>query len=291
MDQGNRSKPVLSPIHTAREEKPLTPRRKLLYEIIFEADTPMGKAFDVALLVAILLSVLAVLLESVAEIREDYGNWLYGIEWFFTLLFTIEYGLRLTSVMRPHRYALSFFGIIDLLAVIPTYLSLFVVGAQSLLVIRVFRLLRLFRVFKLTRYMGEARFLVAALKASRYKITVFLMTVTSVVVIMGATMHLVEGPESGFTSIPRGIYWAIVTMTTVGYGDIAPQSVLGQALAAALMIMGYGIIAVPTGIVTVEPAQVTKNIQMVACHGCGLKAHLQDAKYCRHCGTRLGRIQ
>jgi voltage-gated potassium channel len=284
MDLSQKGKRVLYPIHTAREEKPLSPKRKLLYEIIFEAETPMGQAFDVALLIAILLSVLAVLLESVAKIQEEYGTWLYGIEWFFTLLFTLEYGLRLSSVMRPHRYALSFFGIIDLLAIIPTFLSFFFVGAQSLLVIRVLRLLRLFRVFKLTRYMGEARFLVAALKASRYKITVFLLTVTSVVVIMGALMYLIEGPASGFTSIPRGIYWSIVTMTTVGYGDIAPQSIVGQTLAAVLMIMGYGIIAVPTGIVTVELAQTARNVTVASCRACGFNESDSKARFCRLCG-------
>jgi voltage-gated potassium channel len=287
MVQRKKVLPLPKPFHTAREERPLSPRRRRLFEIIFEAETPAGQTFDVALLVAILLSVLAVLLESVAEIREDYGAWLYAAEWFFTLLFTIEYILRLISVMRPHRYALSFFGIIDLLAVLPTYFSLIFSGVQTLLVIRILRLLRLFRVFKLTRYMGEARFLVAALRASHYKISVFLLTVASIVVIMGSIMYLVEGPESGFTSIPRGIYWAIVTMTTVGYGDIAPQSPIGQAFAATLMIIGYSIIAVPTGIVTVELAQVTKTIQMTPCPGCGLKAPLQDARFCRHCGSKL----
>lgn len=287
MDQHRKVLPVPRPFHTSREERPLTPRRQRLFEIIFEADTPAGQAFDIALLMAILLSVTAVLLESVVEIREAYGAWLYGAEWFFTILFTVEYFLRLASVMRPHRYALSFFGLIDLLAVLPTYFSLIFSGAQTLLVIRILRLLRLFRVFKLTRYMGEARFLIAALRASHYKISVFLLTLASIVVIMGSIMYLVEGPASGFTSIPRGIYWAIVTMTTVGYGDIAPQSTLGQAFAATLMILGYSIIAVPTGIVTVELAQVSKTIQMVPCHGCGLKAHLQDARFCRHCGSKL----
>jgi voltage-gated potassium channel len=286
MDQTKPGKPVLSAFHTAKEEKPLTPRRKQLFEVIFEAETPSGQAFDIALLVAILLSVLAVILESVAEIQEKYGVWLYGAEWFFTLLFTVEYGLRLISVMRPHRYALSFFGVIDLLAVVPTYFSLFLSGAQTLLVIRVLRLLRLFRVFKLTRYMGEARFLVAALKASRYKITVFLLTVASVVVIMGALMYLVEGPETGFTSIPRGIYWAVVTMTTVGYGDIAPQSFPGQALAATLMILGYGIIAVPTGIVTVELAQASRSMSLGTCPGCGFVEGDPGARYCRVCGSK-----
>jgi voltage-gated potassium channel len=287
MDQGRIVRPVFKPFQTTREEKPLTPKRQRLYEIIFEAETPAGQAFDIALLLAILLSVLAVLLESVVEIRDDYGYWLYGAEWFFTLLFTAEYILRLSSVMRPLRYAFSFFGIIDLLAIVPTFVSLVFSGAQTLLVIRILRLLRLFRVFKLTRYMGEARFLVAALRASHYKVSVFLLTVASIVVIMGALMYLVEGPEHGFTSIPRGIYWAIVTMTTVGYGDIAPQSPLGQTFAATLMIIGYSIIAVPTGIVTVELAQVSKAIQLVPCPGCGLKAHLQDARYCHHCGSKL----
>jgi len=287
MDHSIRKGSGLRPFHTAKEEKPLTPKRQLLYEIIFEADTTAGKAFDVALLVTIIMSVLAVLLESVAEIRQNYGPLLYAAEWFFTLLFTVEYFLRLSSVMKPHQYALSFFGVIDLLAVVPTYFSLIFSGAQTLLVIRVLRLLRLFRVFKLTRYMGEARFLVAALRASHYRISVFLLTVASIVVIMGALMYLVEGPENGFTSIPRGIYWAIVTMTTVGYGDISPRSPLGQAFAATLMIIGYSIIAVPTGIVTVELAQVSRTIQMVPCPGCGLKSHLQDARYCRHCGSKL----
>jgi voltage-gated potassium channel len=272
--------------HSAKEERPGESWRSTFYEVIFEADTPAGQAFDVALLVAILLSVLAVLLESVASIGQRYGSWLYGVEWVFTILFSVEYLLRLLSVLRPLKYALSFFGLVDLLAVVPTYLSLVFTGAQTLLVIRVFRLLRLFRIFKLTRYLGEARSLSRALTASRYKITVFLGTVMAVVVIVGAMMYLIEGPERGFTSIPRAIYWAIVTMTTVGYGDIAPQTFLGQALAATLMILGYGIIAVPTGIVSVELAQVRRD-QSPRCRLCIEGKHDEDARFCKWCGSLI----
>lgn len=258
----------------------------MLFEVIFKSDTPGGKAFDVALLAAILLSVLVVMLESVAEIRERHGDLLFGIEWFFTILFTVEYGLRLASVRRPSRYATSFFGVIDLLAVLPTYLSFFVTGSQSLLVIRIIRLVRLFRIFRLRRYMGEAWGLRRALAASRYRIIVFLVAVLSVVTVVGALMYLIEGPPSGFTSIPRGIYWAIVTMTTVGYGDIAPVTVVGQILATALMLLGYGIIAVPTGIVSVELSRAKWEDARV-CAKCGALVLESDARFCKHCGTRL----
>ena len=265
--------------------------RARLHEIIFESDTPAGKLFDVILLVAILLSVLAAILESVAGVRNRYGTFLYGLEWFFTILFTIEYLFRLGCVLRPSRYATSFFGIVDLMAIFPTYLSFFVVGTQSLLVIRILRLLRLFRVFKLGRYLGEARQLVDALKASRAKITVFLLTVLSVVIIMGALMYLVEGPENGFTSIPRGIYWAIVTMTTVGYGDIAPQTIVGQALAAIIMVLGYGIIAVPTGIFSANMIKVSRrtdhSVTTQVCPSCLAEGHEEDAVFCKFCGTKL----
>jgi len=279
--------PLIEPYSTLREERPGGGLRRWLYEVIFEADTPAGKAFDVVLLGAILLSVLAVMLESVATVRQVHGRLLYTVEWAFTILFTIEYAMRLVSVRHPHRYALSFFGVVDLLAVVPTYLSMIFAGAQTLLVLRILRLLRLFRIFKLTRYVGEARQLRAALRASRYKIAVFLLAVFSVVVIVGSLMYLIEGPERGFTSIPRGVYWAIVTMTTVGYGDIAPQTVLGQTVAAILMIMGYAIIAVPTGILSVEIAQARENIPLLTCPGCGHEEHAEDAVYCRRCGTRL----
>jgi voltage-gated potassium channel len=276
---------------TPKEEKPLSPTRARLHEIIFESDTPAGKLFDVILLVAILLSVLAAILESVVGIQNRYGVLLYGIEWLFTILFTIEYFFRLSCVLRPSRYATSFFGIVDLMAVLPTYLSLFVVGTQSLLVIRVLRLLRLFRVFKLGRYLGEARQLVEALKASRAKITVFLLTVLSVVIIMGALMYLIEGPENGFTSIPRGVYWAIVTMTTVGYGDIAPRTFVGQALAAIIMVLGYGIIAVPTGIFSANMIKVSRipshSVSTQGCPNCLAEGHDEDAVFCKFCGTKL----
>jgi voltage-gated potassium channel len=281
---------LYSPFRSGSEEPPLSPRRARLHEIIFEADTPAGKAFDVALLLAIALSVAAVMLESVAPIAERYGPQLYLVEWFFTILFTVEYVLRLSCVRYPLRYARSFFGIIDVLAILPTYLSLLIPGAQSLLVIRVFRLLRIFRIFKLTRYLGEAKTLMVALKSSQHKIVVFLGGVLSIVTIMGALMYLIEGPESGFTSIPRGVYWAIVTMTTVGYGDIAPRTVLGQALAAFIMILGYAIIAVPTGIVSAELVQAARDAvgkHTQACPGCGADGHDHDATHCKRCGTRL----
>jgi len=276
---------------TLKEERPLSPRRVRLHEIIFESETPAGKLFDVILLVAILLSVLAAILESVAGVQTRYGTLLYGLEWFFTILFTIEYFFRLACVLRPSRYATSFFGVVDLMAILPTYLSFFVVGTQSLLVIRVLRLLRLFRVFKLGRYLGEARQLVDALKASRAKITVFLLTVLSVVIIMGALMYLVEGPENGFTSIPRGIYWAIVTMTTVGYGDIAPRTFVGQALAAIIMVLGYGIIAVPTGIFSANMIKVStlkgRSVTTQSCPRCLAEGHEEDAVFCKFCGAKL----
>jgi len=281
---------LYSPLHTESEEAPLSPLRARLHEIIFEADTPSGKAFDVALLLAIAASVAAVMLESVAPIRERYGRELYLVEWFFTILFTIEYALRLFCVRYPLRYARSFFGVVDLLAVLPTYLSALLPGAQSLLVIRVIRLLRIFRIFKLTRYLGEAKTLTIALRASRHKIIVFLGGVLSIVIIMGALMYLIEGPASGFTSIPRGVYWAIVTMTTVGYGDIAPRTVIGQTVAAFVMILGYAIIAVPTGIVSAELVQATRDSMSrhaQACPGCGAQGHDTDASYCNRCGEKL----
>ncbi|MHC5024388.1 MAG: ion transporter, partial [Planctomycetota bacterium] len=230
----------------------LSPWQNRLHEIIFEADTRGGKAFDVALLIAIILSVIAVCLESVTGIRTEYGSLLRTIEWFLTLAFTAEYVLRLSCVGRPWRYSVSFFGIIDLLAILPTYLSLFVVGTQSLIVIRAIRLLRVFRVFKLVHFLGEARELRAAMRASARKIVVFIGAVLTLMLILGTLMYLIEGEEHGYTSIPQAIYWAIVTMTTVGYGDITPQTVPGKFLASIVMIMGYGILAVPTGIVTVE---------------------------------------
>lgn len=262
--------------------------RIVLYEIIFEADTKAGRLFDVVLIVSILLSVLAVMLDSVSVLQGKYGSFLYGVEWFFTILFSIEYILRLSCVERPVRYARSFFGIVDLLAVIPTYLSLFLPGTQYLLVIRILRVLRIFRVFKLVQYIGEARILMQALRASRRKIIVFLFTVLTLVVIFGSLMYLIEGAENGFTSIPRSIYWAIVTLTTVGYGDISPKTNIGQAIAAIIMILGYGIIAVPTGIVTVELSRIPEQKAATrTCRKCGAGNHDNDAVYCKYCGTKF----
>ncbi len=261
--------------------------RNLMHEVIFEADTPNGKAFDVLLLVLIFSSIIVVMLESVVGIRVQYGHALRIAEWAFTIAFTIEYGLRLICVDRPLRYARSFFGIVDLLAIIPTYLSLFVAGAQSLIVIRALRLLRVFRVLKLGQFIQEAQVLRSALRASARKIVVFLGGVLTTVLIVGAAMYLIEGEASGFTSLPRSVYWAIVTMTTVGYGDIAPASTMGQILASVLMIMGYGIIAVPTGIVSVELAQATRSISTQACPSCSRDGHAHDAVHCKYCGSKI----
>ena len=267
--------------------------RARLHEIVFEADTPEGKAFDVLLLVAIVVSVLAVMLESVVGIASRYGPTLRSIEWLFTGLFTIEYVLRLATVRRPLRYAFSFFGIVDLLSIVPTWASLFLPGTQSLLVIRTLRLLRVFRVLKLAQFVREAGVLMGALRSSGRKIIVFLGVVLTIVMIAGATMYLVEGAEHGFTSIPKGMYWAIVTMTTVGYGDVAPQTAPGRFLASILMIMGYGILAVPTGIVTVEMAGAFRRggglaaISTQACRACSAEGHDPDAKHCKYCGETL----
>jgi voltage-gated potassium channel len=271
-----------------RQPAPPKSRRVRLHEIIFEADTPAGKRFDVALLWAILLSLATVMLESVSSIKAQYGDLLRGLEWFFTGLFTVEYALRIFCVARPARYMTSFFGLVDLLSILPTYLSFFIAGTQSLLVIRALRLLRVFRVLKLTQYVGEAQVLTAALRASRPKITVFMGVVMTSVIIVGTAMYLIEGEKSGFDSIPRAMYWAIVTMTTVGYGDIAPQTVAGQTLAALLMILGYAIIAIPTGIVSSElMRKPSGKVSTQACRVCGAEGHDHDASHCKYCGGAL----
>jgi voltage-gated potassium channel len=262
------------------------PLRQRLHEIIYEADTAAGKLFDIALIVCILTSVVVVMLDSVASIQLNYGRLFVGIEWFFTLLFTIEYILRLSCIGRPLRYAMSFYGIVDLLSIMPTYLSLFLAGGKVLLVIRVLRLLRVFRVLKLVKYVGESNYLQRALWASRRKIAVFLLSVLLMMVIFGSVMYIVEGPENGFSSIPRSIYWAVVTMTTVGYGDISPQTNLGQALASLVMILGYGIIAIPTGIVTTEMA-FRKSLSTQACPECAQEGHDINARFCKICGAEL----
>jgi voltage-gated potassium channel len=257
---------------------------------MFEADTPAGKTFDVALLLAIVLSVLAVMLESVSSIRAAHGTSLLRLEWFLTLLFTVEYGLRLASVKQPLRYARSFFGIVDLLAILPTYLSMLLPGAQSLLVIRGLRLLRIFRVFKLGQFLGEASILQTALTRSRHKIAIFLGTILILVTILGAAMYLIEGGDHGFTSIPLAVYWAIVTMTTVGYGDVAPQTAAGKTLASIVMILGYSILAVPTGIVTaeiVESVQRDRQPTTRGCPHCTSEGHSLTARFCQDCGGEL----
>lgn len=265
------------------------PWRKRLYHVIFEADTPEGKAFDVALLWAIILSVIVVFLESILTLKQKFGNIFYILEWFFTILFSIEYILRLLCVNRAFRYARSFYGVVDLLAILPTYISLIITGSQYLLVIRILRLLRVFRIFKLTHFITQADVLKRALIASRLKIIVFLFVVLSIVVIIGALMYVIEGPENGFTSIPTSIYWTIVTLTTVGYGDISPQTPIGQFLASLVMLTGYAIIAVPTGIVSVELAEATrKGVKVRECPSCLREGHDIDAIYCKYCGKNLG---
>ena len=266
----------------------LSSARQRLHEIIFEADTAAGKLFDVCLILCIVISVILVMLDSVSSIRASWGKALYISEWFFTILFTIEYFLRLFSVGRPIKYATSFFGVIDLLAILPTYFSVILPGSQYLLVIRILRVLRIFRVFKLVQYLSEANLLIQALRASRRKITVFIFTVLTLVIIFGSLMYLIEDASNGFTSIPRSIYWAIVTLTTVGYGDISPKTGIGQAIAAVIMIIGYAIIAVPTGIVTVELSHAfKKKFSTTACPQCSLEGHDSDATHCKYCGARL----
>jgi voltage-gated potassium channel len=264
--------------------------KEKIYEVIFEADTPAGKAFDVALIVAVFLSILAVMLESVESLDNQYRNLFNGVEWFFTVLFTLELILRLIAVDRPFKYIFSFFGQVDFWSVIPSYLTLFIPGAQHFMIIRALRILRIFRILKLNRYTHAGSNLARALQLSGPKIIVFLGFVLTLVLIIGAIMYLVEGPESGFTSIPKSVYWAIVTMTTVGYGDIAPQTVLGQTIASLLMLVGYGIIAVPTGMVSAEMAQIYSQDDediVLKCNQCGHISHTEGAIFCNMCGHKL----
>jgi voltage-gated potassium channel len=274
------------------ERAAASPWRARLHEIVFEADTPEGRAFDVALIVVITLSVLTVMLDSVRPIHAAYGPTLRVAEWIFTAIFSLEYVLRLVAVRRPLMYAVSFYGLVDLLALLPSYLSLFLPSGRYLLVIRVLRLLRIFRVLKLGAFLFEGAVLTGAIRASRHKIAVFLATVMTLVVLIGAVMYVVEGEEHGFTSIPTSMYWAIVTLTTVGYGDLAPHTPLGKVLASLVMIMGFGIIAVPTGIVTAELTRAAGRpgdgaVSGHSCPSCGLHGHATDAAYCRRCGTAL----
>lgn len=263
--------------------------RSVIHRVIFGTSTPAGRRFDLLLLVVIISSVIAVMLESVAEVRSEYGTFLFTIEWVFTIVFAIEYIARLLSVKRPLRYALSFFGIVDLLAVLPTFIAFFIPAATSLMTVRILRMLRVFRIMKLVAFLREAQQLSDALKASRRKITIFLTTVLTLVVILGTIMYLIEDASSGFTSIPRSIYWAIVTLTTVGYGDIAPSSPIGQALAAFIMLLGYSIIAIPTGIVSTEIAKAGFNREERGkmCRSCETEGQDKDAKFCKNCGEKF----
>lgn len=259
-----------------------------IHIIIEGTDTPIGKLFDVLILVAIITSVLVVMLDSVLFLRLQYGRLFFVAEWFFTILFTIEYALRLYSAPNRRRYVTSFYGAVDLLALLPTYLSLFFAGTHYLLVVRILRILRIFRVFRLKSYMQQAGFLAAAFKTSQHKITVFFLSLLLLVTIFGSVLYVVEGPENGFTSIPLSIYWAVVTLTTVGYGDISPKTPLGQAIASMVMITGYAIIAVPTGIFTAELARTMRpQLQPISCPNCGKFGHATNAKFCDRCGHDL----
>ena len=266
--------------------------RSRVHEVIFGIDTPAGRAFDIALVVAILLSILVVILDSVPAIGSAHAGLLYGVEWFFTVLFTVEYLARLATVRRPLRYALSFYGMIDLLSVMPTYVSLLVPGSEALLDIRILRLLRVFRIFKLTLYIEEYTRLGEALVASRRKIMVFLSVVLMLILILGTVMYVVEGPDNGFTSIPMSMYWATVTITTVGYGDIVPHTPVGKAIASFMVLLGWGILAVPTGIVSAEMTSQKMSRHAPRgiprqCGACGSGDHDPRAHFCKDCGAPL----
>jgi voltage-gated potassium channel len=261
-----------------------------LHEIIYEADTKAGKFFDVVLLFAILASILLVMLESVESINNKYGQLLNIAEWVITILFSLEYILRIVSIKKPILYIFSFYGIIDLLSTIPKYLSMFFIGSSHFAALRALRLLRVFRILKLARYIGASEKLLIALKASKAKISVFLFFVIILCVILGTFMYIIEGTENGFTSIPRSVYWAIVTLTTVGYGDIAPHTPFGQFIASIIMILGYGIIAIPTGIVSSEMTKNTNNkvhTNTQSCKNCSIENHKDEAEFCYNCGSKL----
>ncbi len=255
--------------------------------MIYEADTRAGKLFDVVLLIAILTSILFVMLESVVPIQKKYGYLLNIAEWVITVLFSVEYFLRIISIKNPIRYVFSFYGIIDLLSILPKYLSIILVGSQNLAALRALRLLRVFRILKLGRYIGESNRLLVALRASRAKIAVFLFFIVIMCIILGTVMYMIEGSENGFTSIPRSVYWSIVTLTTVGYGDIAPQTPLGQLVASIIMILGYAIIAIPTGIVSSEMTKTVIDTNTQACPHCLASHHKKEAVFCHKCGGKL----
>ena len=269
--------------------KPLTGWRLRLYTIIFEADTRAGRLFDQWLIVFILASIVVVMMDSVQMLAAHYHQLFFSLEWLFTAVFTLEYLARLACVRHPWRYALSFYGIIDLLALMPTYLALLVPEAHALIDVRVLRLLRVFRIFKLTAYLVEYQALGQALRASRRKILVFISAVLMVVLVMGTLMYVVEGPANGFANIPTGVYWAITTMTTVGFGDITPKTELGRFIASLMMLLGWGTLAVPTGIVTAEMTalRMVRTPTTRTCHECLSEGHAPEANYCLNCGARL----
>lgn len=271
------------------EEKGTTRWQDQLHEIIYESEKPAGKLFDILLLAMVMLSVLVVMLDSIQNLHEKYGDLFYTLEWIFTVAFTIEYVLRLVCIRQPLKYVFSPLGVIDLLAIIPTYLSVLVAGSQSLLVLRALRLLRIFRIFRLVHFLSEMRFLTMAIRSSLRKISIFILFVLTTVVILGSIMYLVEGRQNGFSSIPQSVYWAIVTITTVGYGDLAPVTPLGKFIASFIMLLGYGIIAVPTGIITTEMAIAAKSRHSDnrACLSCGREGHEPDANFCKYCGGKL----
>lgn len=276
----------------SKDKNRLKPWQNKMHEVIFEADTFSGKLFDIILLLLIAVSVVAVMMESVPAIHLKYGDILNKLEWGITILFSIEFIARLLCVGKPLKYVFSFYGIVDLLALLPSFLGLFITGTHSLSVIRSLRLLRIFRILKLVQYIGEANLLIKSLRASRAKIVVFMFFVMSITFILGSLMYIIESPEAGFTSIPRSVYWAIVTLTTVGYGDIAPQTDLGQFIASVIMITGYAIIAVPTGIISAEIARQGTEGKKVAistqvCPSCSAEGHDSDAEYCKFCGDKL----
>lgn len=263
--------------------------RARIHEVIYGTHTPAGRLFDIILLIVILFSVIVVMLESVRDLDTQYHTFFNVSEWIVTILFTIEYILRIICVKKPMKYVFSFYGIVDLLSTIPKYLSFFLVGSQYLAALRALRLLRIFRILKLVRFLGESNNLLRAINQSKTKIFVFVFSVLVISVILGTVMYLVEGPEHGFNSIPHSIYWTIVTLTTVGYGDISPQTALGQLIATVIMIIGYGIIAVPTGIVSAEYTAARKKDKYDnrSCGSCGSDVIRSDADYCRKCGHRL----
>jgi voltage-gated potassium channel len=260
--------------------------RQQLSTIVFGTDTPAGKLFDIVLIYSILISVTAVVLDSVGDLHRDYGDWFFYLEWFFTLVFTVEYFLRIYISDRSIKYIFSFFGLVDLISIIPSYLALVVVGANYLAIVRLMRVLRVFRVLKLVRYMSEANLLLRSLAMGRRKIFIFFFTVIILSFIFGSLMFLIEGPEHGFSSIPKSIYWTIVTITTVGYGDITPQTVAGQFISILAMLTGYSIIAIPTGIVTAEMAAELGRVRsQKLCSNCHRAGHETDALFCKYCGS------